>query len=95
MEHGLCGFVRLDNYKGESKMIGTVKRILIGACYGACAILFWQGDIVRPLLLSHILAAIVVFLAAVKVIKKSPDIMSAFGFAAGIIITMLAIGEKL
>lgn len=65
-----------------------LKKILIGACYGFCAMLLMRGGVVKPLLLSQILGVVVAVLAVRKVMKDIPQIWIAIGFVAGGIVSL-------
>ncbi len=63
-----------------------IKRIILGICYGFCAMLLMKGGFVKPLVLSQILGIVVAVLCVRKVIKEIPQIWTAVGFVAGGII---------
>ncbi|MCK9479213.1 MAG: hypothetical protein M0R40_06890 [Firmicutes bacterium] len=65
----------------------TVKSILLGICYGFCAIMLMKGGFVKPLLLSQGLGITVAGLSVRKVMLNMPKIWFAAGFIVGGIVT--------
>lgn len=70
-------------------MSSKIKMILLGVCYGVCAMLLMRGGVVKPLLLSQILGVVVCVLAIRKVIKNIPEAWIAIGFVVGGFLSLL------